>query len=395
MPLSLQIANTTTSRLSFHQLNRSLDSTTDSQPIVDQLTMKELQAIALASKSSANLPLPPAAAELLVDSAAHHHHAKQDSWPMVSNGFNVCYNLASSSASLSAAGGPHRQQNIKSTPMAIKTGNSASIGVAKSTVMTSSSQAYPGQYQREHSYSAKPYTVYNGSLSTVKTQSPSLNSLTNMINSGNSNCPSSTSASVRHSIASCSTTAHHSLNGDYNCQGAPSAQIARSQRVQQVARQELCVPAPKQRLSLETSLDDITDVHSEDQSDSLPLPPPPPPPLPPKNINSISTTYSPLSSAGSSLAAVSKVRPKSSPEQALSQSEIKAIQKRAVYEFYLRQKEKKEKAKLRSPPESPCKNNNSSSLSGSIVTSTAFASLSSESSQAKVINFAANCYTPI
>lgn len=318
---------------------------------------------------------------------------------MVSNGFNVRSSSASSSASLSAARGTHHQQKVKSTMLASKTVNATTAVAGNTTTLApsnsiSSSHPHAGQYQRQHSYSAKPYTVYNGTLSTVMTQSPSLNSLTTMINYGSSNCPSSTCASVRHSIASCSTTAQQMLNGGYNSQAAPSAQIARSQRVQQAARQELCMPAPKQRLSLETSLDDIADVYSEEKSDSLPLPPPPPPPpLPPKNANSNLTSYSPSNSVGSLLAGV-KSRPKSSSEQALSPSEIKAIQKRAVYEFYLRQKEKKEKAKLCSPPESPCKNNSSGSLSGSIATSTAFASLSSESTLAKVIT-AANYYSPI
>lgn len=342
--------------------------------------MKELNAIALASKSSTNLPLPPETAfELLTVSAAHH--AKQDSWPMVSNGFNARSNSVSSSASLS--GGSHRQQNTKSAMLPNKIGDLTTVLFGNSTTPAaptiSSCQPYPEEYEGQHSYSAKPYTVMS--------QSPSLSSLTTMINSASNNCPSSTCASVRHSIASCSTTAQHLLNGSSPV--APSAQIARSQRVQQAARQELCMPAPKQRLSLETSLDDITDARSEDKSDLMALPAPPPP-LPPKNVNSNSPTYSPSTSVGV------KGRAKSSSEQALTSSEIKAIQKRAVYEFYLRQKEKKEKAKLCSPPESPSKNNNSGSLSASIsASSTAFASLSSEFTLAKVITALSNYYSPI
>lgn len=314
---------------------------------------------------------------------------------MVSNGDLVSSSTArsgsasSSSTSPSANGGSHHLLVNKTVVLPSRTGDtgftSATAVVGNSTSALApidsinSQQPAERQYQRQQSYPATPYTVYNGALSTVMTQSPSLNSLTSMVNSVS--CASSApSASIRHSIASCTTTALMSTSGQslpptngsgYNCQPAPSAQIARSQRVHQTARQELCMPAPKQRLSLETSLDDII---SDVQTDAIP----PPPPLPPKNVATNLTSYSPTGSAGNLLAAAAKPRPKSSPEQSFSSSEIKAIQKRAVYEFYLRQKEKKEKAKLCSPPESPSRNNSSDSSSGSIASSTVLALPSSE-----------------
>lgn len=421
-PLHSSALSNSNSRPWSHQLQSSFDSSTDCQTDVERSSLKELRAIALAAYSATNLPLPPPPTESSTESTAplyhhhqhhhhNHHHAKQDSWPMVSNGDLVSSSTArsgsasSSSTSPSANGGSHHLLVNKTVVLPSRTGDtgltSATAVVGNSTSALApidsinSQQPAERQYQRQQSYPATPYTVYNGALSTVMTQSPSLNSLTSMVYSVN--CASSApSASIRHSIASCTTTALMSTSGQslpptngsgYNCQPAPSSQIARSQRVHQTARQELCMPAPKQRLSLETSLDDII---SDVQTDAIP----PPPPLPPKNVATNLTSYSPTGSAGNLLAAAAKPRPKSSPEQSFSSSEIKAIQKRAVYEFYLRQKEKKEKAKLCSPPESPSRNNSSDSSSGSIASSTVLALPSSECTLPKVIT-AANCCAPI
>lgn len=123
-------------------------------------------------------------------------------------------------------------------------------------------------------------------------QSPSLSSL--VINQ---------SASGRHSIASCtSNTAQH---------------ISRSERVQQVPRQESACLASETLATKPPIFSRNRKVDEPDETSGLL-----PPPLPPRNHH-----YSGV-------------------------SQIKAIQKRAVYEFYLRQKEKKERAKINgSPPD--------------------------------------------
>ncbi|KAH9394450.1 hypothetical protein TYRP_004502 [Tyrophagus putrescentiae] len=320
-PLHSSALSNSNSRPWSHQLQSSFDSSTDCQTDVERSSLKELRAIALAAYSATNLPLPPPPTESSTESTAplyhhhqhhhhNHHHAKQDSWPMVSNGDLVSSSTArsgsasSSSTSPSANGGSHHLLVNKTVVLPSRTGDtgltSATAVVGNSTSALApidsinSQQPAERQYQRQQSYPATPYTVYNGALSTVMTQSPSLNSLTSMVYSVN--CASSApSASIRHSIASCTTTALMSTSGQslpptngsgYNCQPAPSSQIARSQRVHQTARQELCMPAPKQRLSLETSLDDII---SDVQTDAIP----PPPPLPPKNVATNLTSYSP------------------------------------------------------------------------------------------------------
>ncbi|KAJ6217996.1 hypothetical protein RDWZM_009153 [Blomia tropicalis] len=93
-----------------------------------------------------------------------------------------------------------------------------------------------------------------------------------------------------------------------------------------------CVPSNglKSKTTLETSLDDIINFdHQNDIQVTSPQPPllPPPPPLPPKDKLNMKPPQEMAKTTNS------------------NNSEIKAIQKRAVYEFYLRQKEKKEKEK--------------------------------------------------
>lgn len=153
-------------------------------------------------------------------------------------------------------------------------------------------------------------------------QSPSLSSLI---------LSQSNQTNGRHSIASCTSSS--------------GQQIARSHRVQQVPRQETaCLPSNsssnpvtskppistkstsslrKFRVSVEDSIDD------DEMNISAGLPPP----LPPRNH-----------------------------QQTNSLSQIKAIQKRAVYEFYLRQKEKKKRAKCLQNADGYCSDNQANCL---------------------------------